>query len=67
MDHYVRLERGKETRPSPSVVDSPARALLLEEAEHQHLRSVAALAQALGQEQSPTRRSSTPTGPTCGR
>jgi len=44
IDYYVRLERGKETRPSPSVVDALARALLLEEDEHEHLRSLAALA-----------------------
>ncbi|WP_369255659.1 helix-turn-helix transcriptional regulator [Streptomyces sp. R35] len=44
IDYYVRLERGKETRPSPSVVDALARALLLEETEHEHLRSLAALA-----------------------
>jgi transcriptional regulator with XRE-family HTH domain len=44
IDYYVRLERGKETRPSPSVVDSLARALRLEEDEHEHLRSLAALA-----------------------
>ncbi|WP_405733280.1 helix-turn-helix transcriptional regulator [Streptomyces sp. NBC_01537] len=44
MDYYVRLERGKETRPSPSVVDALARALLLEEDEHEHLRSLAARA-----------------------
>ncbi|MDX3745402.1 helix-turn-helix transcriptional regulator [Streptomyces sp. AK08-02] len=44
VDYYVRLERGKENRPSPSVVDALARALLLEEEEHEHLRSLAALA-----------------------
>jgi transcriptional regulator with XRE-family HTH domain len=44
IDYYTRLERGKETRPSPSVVDSLARALLLDETEHEHLRSLAALA-----------------------
>ncbi|MER5182524.1 helix-turn-helix transcriptional regulator [Streptomyces sp. NPDC002896] len=44
IDYYTRLERGKETRPSPSVVDSLARALKLEEDEHEHLRSLAALA-----------------------
>ncbi|HWG28783.1 MAG TPA: helix-turn-helix transcriptional regulator [Actinospica sp.] len=27
IDYYTRLERGKETRPSPAVVDSLARAL----------------------------------------
>ena len=31
IDYYTRLERGKETHPSPSVVDALARALLLEE------------------------------------
>ena len=44
IDYYVRLERGRESRPSPSVVDALARALLLEEEEHEHLRSLAALA-----------------------
>ncbi|MFC7329775.1 helix-turn-helix transcriptional regulator [Marinactinospora rubrisoli] len=44
VDYYVRLERGKETRPSPSVVDALARALRLEEAEHEHLRDLAARA-----------------------
>ncbi|WP_181805195.1 helix-turn-helix domain-containing protein, partial [Streptomyces shenzhenensis] len=29
IDYYTRLERGKETRPSPAVVDSLARALRL--------------------------------------
>ncbi|WP_327312958.1 helix-turn-helix transcriptional regulator [Streptomyces sp. NBC_01235] len=41
IDYYVRLERGKETRPSPSVVDALARALHLDDAEHQHLRELA--------------------------
>ena len=44
IDYYTRLERGRETRPSPSVVDSLARALRLEEDEHEHLRRLAALA-----------------------
>ncbi|MBO3682559.1 helix-turn-helix transcriptional regulator [Streptomyces sp. NEAU-YJ-81] len=44
VDYYTRLERGKETRPSSSVVDSLARALCLEEDEYEHLRSLAALA-----------------------
>ncbi|MFI5555322.1 helix-turn-helix transcriptional regulator [Streptomyces sp. NPDC051738] len=43
-DYYVRLERGKETRPSPSVVDALARALCLEADEHEHLRELAARA-----------------------
>jgi transcriptional regulator with XRE-family HTH domain len=41
IDYYVRLERGKETRPSPSVLDALARALQLDEREHQHLRELA--------------------------
>ncbi|MCX5329054.1 MULTISPECIES: helix-turn-helix transcriptional regulator [unclassified Streptomyces] len=41
IDYYVRLERGKETRPSPSVLDAIARALQLDDAEHQHLRELA--------------------------
>jgi transcriptional regulator with XRE-family HTH domain len=44
IDYYVRLERGKETRPSPAVLDALARALQLDEAEHQHLRELAARA-----------------------
>ena len=44
IDYYTRLERGRETRPSPSVVDSLARALHLTGDEHEHLRSLAALA-----------------------
>lgn len=44
VDYYVRLERGKETRPSPSVVDALARALLLDDEEHEHLRELAARA-----------------------
>ncbi|MFF4353533.1 helix-turn-helix transcriptional regulator [Streptomyces sp. NPDC001530] len=44
IDYYTRLERGRETRPSPPVVDSLARALRLEDDEHEHLRSLAARA-----------------------
>ncbi|MFE2493098.1 helix-turn-helix transcriptional regulator [Streptomyces scopuliridis] len=44
IDYYVRLERGKETRPSPSVLDALARAMQLDDAEHQHLRELAARA-----------------------
>ena len=43
-DYYIRLERGKETRPSSEVIDALARALRLEPDEHEHLRSLAALA-----------------------
>ncbi|MEV6592113.1 helix-turn-helix domain-containing protein [Streptomyces acidicola] len=42
IDYYARLERGTETNPSPSVIDSLAQALRLDEAEHKHLRELAA-------------------------
>ena len=32
IDYYTRLERGKETRPSPAVLDALARALRLDDA-----------------------------------
>jgi transcriptional regulator with XRE-family HTH domain len=41
IDYYIRLERGKETRPGPGVVDALARALDLDDQEHQHLRELA--------------------------
>ncbi|MFC8626879.1 helix-turn-helix transcriptional regulator [Streptomyces anulatus] len=44
IDYYTRLERGKETRPSPAVVDALARALRLDDDEHHHLRVLAARA-----------------------
>ena len=44
IDYYNRLERGKETRPSPAVVDALARALKLNPDEHDHLREQAARA-----------------------
>ncbi|MET9476459.1 helix-turn-helix transcriptional regulator, partial [Streptomyces sp. NPDC002922] len=44
IDYYVRLERGKETRPSPSVLDALARALQLDDQQHHHLRELAARA-----------------------
>jgi len=40
-DYYIRLERGKERRPSPAVVESLARALQLDDAERDHLRELA--------------------------
>jgi transcriptional regulator with XRE-family HTH domain len=43
-DYYIRLERGKETRPSPAVIYALARALQMEPDEHEHLRSLAVLA-----------------------
>ena len=44
IDYYTRLERGRETRPSPAVVDALARALRLDAEEHEFLRSLAAQA-----------------------
>ncbi|MFD0921339.1 helix-turn-helix transcriptional regulator [Saccharopolyspora rosea] len=44
IDYYIRLERGRETRPSTPVIDALARALLLDEQEHEHLRDLAARA-----------------------
>lgn len=41
IDYYVRLERGEETRPGPAVLDSLARALPMDDQEHQHLRELA--------------------------
>jgi transcriptional regulator with XRE-family HTH domain len=44
IDYYTRLERGRETRPSPAVVDALARALRLDGDEHEYLKSLAAQA-----------------------
>lgn len=44
IDYYARLERGRETRPSPEVIDALARALQLADDEHHHLRELAARA-----------------------
>jgi transcriptional regulator with XRE-family HTH domain len=44
IDYYVRLERGKETHPSPSVVEALAGALRLNEEERGFLRELAARA-----------------------
>jgi transcriptional regulator with XRE-family HTH domain len=40
VDYYTRLERGRETRPSASVVDALANALRLTPDEHRHLREL---------------------------
>lgn len=40
-DYYIRLERGKERRPSAAVVEALARALQLDDAERVHLRDLA--------------------------
>jgi transcriptional regulator with XRE-family HTH domain len=39
-DYYVRLEQGRETRPSPLVLDAIARALALDDQERQHLHAL---------------------------
>lgn len=44
IDYYVRLERGKETHPSPSVIEALAGALRLNEEERVFLRELAARA-----------------------
>lgn len=44
IDYYIRLERGKETHPSPSVVEALADALRLNEEERGFLRELAARA-----------------------
>ena len=44
IDYYTRLERGRETKPSPAVVDALARTLLLDGDEHEYLKSLAAQA-----------------------
>jgi transcriptional regulator with XRE-family HTH domain len=44
IDYYTRLERGKETRPSPAVVDALADALRLDGEERGFLRELAAQA-----------------------
>lgn len=44
IDYYTRLERGKETRPSPAVTDALTRALKLDADEHEDLRALAARA-----------------------
>ncbi|GAB2802013.1 helix-turn-helix transcriptional regulator [Actinoallomurus bryophytorum] len=41
VDYYTRLERGRETRPSPAVVDALARALRLGQTEHEYLLDLA--------------------------
>ncbi|WP_250280159.1 helix-turn-helix transcriptional regulator [Frankia sp. Cppng1_Ct_nod] len=44
VDYYVRIEQGKETRPSPSVLNSLARVLRLDDTEHEYLRQLVARA-----------------------
>ena len=42
IDYYIRLERGKETRPSPAVVEALGQALRLDAEELAYLRELAA-------------------------
>ncbi|MCL2586378.1 MAG: helix-turn-helix transcriptional regulator [Streptosporangiales bacterium] len=44
VDYYTRLERGRENRPSPAVVDALARALRLDGETHDYLKALAAKA-----------------------
>ncbi|WP_327318374.1 helix-turn-helix transcriptional regulator [Streptomyces sp. NBC_01235] len=60
IDYYTRLERGKETRPSPGVVDALARALNLDDDEHHHLRELAARAAHYAPEPPPPSRTVRP-------
>src|SRR6266542_1575508 len=41
IDYYVRLEQGKETNPSSTVLDTLAHALRLDDEEHAHLYALA--------------------------
>ncbi|GAA1639473.1 helix-turn-helix transcriptional regulator [Nonomuraea maheshkhaliensis] len=45
-DYYLRLERGRDTRPSPQVLDAIARVLLLDEVERGYLHDLAGAAAA---------------------
>ncbi|MEU7151764.1 helix-turn-helix transcriptional regulator [Streptomyces sp. NPDC045456] len=49
-DYYVRLEQGRERRPSPTVVEGLAKALLLDAVAARHLRELSAASTALGGE-----------------
>ncbi|GAA3116319.1 helix-turn-helix transcriptional regulator [Streptomyces rameus] len=44
VDYYIRLERGRETNPSPAVVDALGRALRLRGDAHERLHELAELA-----------------------
>jgi transcriptional regulator with XRE-family HTH domain len=41
IDYYIRLEQGRESNPSPAVLDSLANALMLDEEERTHLHALA--------------------------
>ncbi|APY86989.1 XRE family transcriptional regulator [Streptomyces alfalfae] len=54
VDYYTRLERGRETNPSPAVIDALARALRLGGDAHERLRELAELASGRLTEPHPT-------------
>lgn len=54
VDYYTRLERGRETNPSPAVIDALARALRLSGDGHERLRELAELASGRFTEPHPT-------------
>ncbi|MEU4997398.1 helix-turn-helix transcriptional regulator [Streptomyces sp. NPDC021622] len=54
VDYYTRLERGRETNPSPAVIDSLARTLRLGGDAHERLHDLAELASGRVTEPRPT-------------
>ncbi|MGW5865773.1 helix-turn-helix domain-containing protein [Streptomyces sp. NPDC055239] len=54
VDYYTRMERGRETNPSPSVIDALARALRLYGDAHERLHELAELASGRLTEPHPT-------------
>jgi transcriptional regulator with XRE-family HTH domain len=50
IDYYIRLEQGRETNPSPAVLDALANALLLDDEERTHLHALARHATRTGEE-----------------
>jgi transcriptional regulator with XRE-family HTH domain len=54
VDYYTRLERGRETNPSPAVIDALARALRLTGDGHERLHELAELASGRLTEPHPT-------------
>ncbi|MGA4840306.1 helix-turn-helix domain-containing protein [Streptomyces sp. G45] len=57
VDYYTRLERGRETNPSPAVIDALARALRLKGDAHERLHDLAELASGRLTEPHPTTES----------
>lgn len=61
-DYYIRIERGKERRPSAAVIESLARALQLDPAERDHLRELARQADKADSAERVVTRSDAPVG-----